>query len=95
MFCNLSYRLIEVKVKLYEILIYIAFFVLLEVYYLKFQLYFMFKIRFYNIFFDGFFCFGSKKGFFEFQGYEFFFVFDYGILVYLEFFWLWRKGVWG
>lgn len=35
MFCNLSHRLIEVKVKSYEILTYIAFSVPLEVHYSK------------------------------------------------------------
>lgn len=95
MFCYLSHRLIKVKVKLYEILTYIAFSVPLEVHYSKFQSHFMFKIRFHNTFLDGFSCFGSKKGFFEFQGYEFPLAFDYGMLVHLEFFWLWRKGVWG
>lgn len=95
MFCNLSHRLIEVKVKSYEILTYIAFSVPLEVHYSKFQPHFMFKIRFHNTFLDGFSCFGSRKVFFEFQRYEFPLAFVYGILVHLEFFWLWRKGVWG
>lgn len=68
MFCNLSHRLIEVKVKSYEILTYIAFSVPLEVHYSKFQPHFMFKIRFHNTFLDGFSCFGRKKGSLNFRG---------------------------
>lgn len=90
MFCNLSHRLIEVKVKSNEILTYIAFSVPLEVHYTKFQPHFMFKIRFHNTFLDGFSCLGAEKCWYEFP-----LAFDYGILVHLEFFWLWIKGVWG
>lgn len=71
MFCNLSYRLIEVKVKLYEILIYIVFFVLLEVYYLK--------LDFIIFFLMVFFVLGVKKGFLNFRGMNFF---SYLIMVY-------------
>lgn len=37
---------------------------------------------------------GVKKGSLNFRGMNSL-AFDYGILVHLEFFWLWRKGVWG